>query len=269
MDKWHCNITNKPKNLTVGETFSISCEGQNPVAFKTPQITLSEQKDSHRLHVLKSSQKNLKSLELQVVSYRTGAFENIPFIITDGKNSVLGEGLSFSVESVLSKNPEKPNPSFGPWKTPYPIWWVFLSGAAIASLLVGLLIFGKVFSKRKEFVRKIQKRRGDLPPSKQFVNSLRKLDLESPNYIVYLSRFFRTFLENLLFIPVVKQPPSVVLKVLKKYNPPIYKSHGKRIFALLIEMDKLKHKKPKESICLELKKNCFYLAFDLEERRLS
>lgn len=266
MDKWSCVILNQPEKLTVGEKFSISCQGLEPVTFKNPQIVLPEQKDNYRLYVLKGFQKDLKSLKLQVVSYRTGAFENIPFIITDGENSVSVDGLFFSVESVLPEKPINPHPAFGPWKTPYPFWWLSLSGITLLSLLAGLLIFGNFFLKRKAFIRKIQNRRGEFLPSKQFINSLRKLDLESSSYIAHLSRFFRIFLEDLLFIPVLEHPPLIVLKYLRKYNNPLYKSHGDRIKALLNEMDTLKHKKTEENICHELKKSCFQLAFDLEER---
>ena len=199
-------------------------------------------------------------------SYRTGAFENKPFIITDGKNSVLGEGLSFSVESVLPEKPVKPHPAFGPWKTPYPLWWLSLSGVAVFLLLMGLMIFGRIFFKKRTFIRKIQSRRGESLPSKRFIIALRRLDIESSNYVKDLSRFFRIFLEDLLFIPTLEQPASTVQKFLKKYNKALYKSHGKRIETLLNEMDKLKNKKTKESVCQELKKSCFQLAFDLEER---
>lgn len=269
MDKWSCMITEQPGKITVGENFSVSCQGSEPVSFKDPQIVIPEQKESHRLHILKSLQRDLKSIELQVVSYRTGAFENTPFIITDGENSVLGEGLSFSVESVLPEKPVKPHPAFGPWKTPYPFWWISLSGIAFFLFLTGLMIFGRVFFKRRSFIKKIQSRCGPSLPSKRFINALRRMDLESPGYVKDLSRFFRIFLEDLLFIPTLEQPPSTVLKFLKKYNKAVYKSHGRRMENLLNEMDKLKSKKTTESFCQELKKNCFQLAFDLEEGRRS
>ena len=60
MDKWSCTVTEQPEKITVGEKFSVSCQGSEPMPFKNPQIVMSEQKENYHLYILKSFQKGFK-----------------------------------------------------------------------------------------------------------------------------------------------------------------------------------------------------------------
>lgn len=265
MDKWNCATTEKLKELTVGEKFIISCEGLKPLTFnENIKIILPQKKDSYRLYVLKTLKKSSQSLDLQVVSYRTGTF-NRPFIITDGKNSVSAEGLSFSVESVLSNN-SKPHPPFGPWQNPWPLWYLSSWGLSFVLLLVATFFFGRAFLKRKNFIEKINSRKGSDSPSKNFARNLRKKDIANPEYIKELEKLFKTFLEDLLLIPAYEKPPFIILRSLKKYNKVLHKSHGKKLKALLNEIEEFKNKKIEETLSWEIQRNSLNLAFELEER---
>ena len=267
MDKWNCVVFEQPEKITVGDKFSISCQGPEPVTFgENIQIILPQKKDSYRLHVLKILKKEPGFLELKVVSYRTGDFST-SFIITDGESQVLGEGLSFSVESVLSEKSQiKPHPPFGPWPSPWSLWRLSFLGMTLLLFLTACFVLGKGIIKRKNFIRKVKVRKGMNSPGQIFAKNLRRKEIASPSYMNNLDRLFRIFLEDLLFVSTLEHPPLVILKSLKKYNKVIYKSHGKRIEAILNEMTEFKNKKTSEDLCRELQKNCLQLAFELEER---
>ena len=265
MDKWNCATTEKLEKLTVGKKFTISCKGSEPLIFnENIKIIFPQKKDSYRLYVLKTLKKKPQSLDLQVVSYRTGIFD-MPFVITDGENSVSTEGLFFSVESVLSNN-SKPHPPFGPWQNPWPLWYLSAWGLSFFLLLAASFFFGRIFFKRKSFIEKINYRRGTNSPSKNFAKNLRKKDTADPEYIKKLEKLFKIFLEELLLIPARKKNPSVILRSLKKYNKILHKSHGKKLETLLNEMEEFKNKKIEETLSWEIQRNSLNLAFELEER---
>ena len=266
MDKWNCAVFKQPEKLTVGEKFSISCQGLKPVVFdKNIAIIFPQKKDNYRLYVLRSLQKASNSLELKVVSYRTGVFD-IPFIITDGNNRISAEGLSFTVDSVLEGKQEAPHPPFGPWTSPWPIWHWSLLGATLFLFLTACFLFGRRFLKRRNFIKRVKIRQGIDSHGKIFARNLRKKEVTSPNYVKNLDRFFRTFLEDQLGIPALGCSSLSIVKSLKKYNKAVYTSHRRRIEVLLNEIREFKDKKTDEDICRELRENCLQLVFDLEGR---
>ena len=268
MDKWNCAVTKRPDTLTVGEKFLLSCQGEKPVIFnQNLKVVFPHKEDSYRLHVLKSSQKDLHSLELQVVAWRTGDFQNIPFIITDGDSRVLVENLSFSVKSLLTEKSKAPHPPFGPWRSPILKWQLYCFVVAFLLLLAAAVIFLKSFFKRKRFIEKIRARGSTEAPGKTFVRRLREKDIDSPDYVSTLDRLFRIFLEDMFFVPSVEKSSLDILKHLKKYNRSLYKTQGSKIKAVLNELKEFKNKQTPESLCRELKINCLQLVFDLEEEK--
>ena len=266
MDKWSCAVVEQPEKLTVGDKFSISCQGVKPVIFgKNVAIIFPQKRDHYRLYVLESLQREPSSLELKVVSYRTGKFDT-SFIITDGSSRILGEGLFFTVDSVLAGKQGTPHPPFGPWASPWPFWYLSLLGATIFLFLAACFAFGRRLVKRRNFIRRVTIRQGMGLPGKTFARNLRRKEITSPSYVKSLDKLFRIFLEDQLFIPALGCSSLDIVKSLKKYNRLVYKSHSGKIKALLNEIKEFKDKKTDEDICRELKENCLQLVFDLEGR---
>lgn len=266
MDKWNCFIAKHPETLTVGEKFSLSCRGEKPVTFnENLKVVFPQKENSYRLHILKGVQGDSNSLDLQVVAWRTGDFQNIPFVITDGESQVLVENLSFSVKSVLTEKSKAPHPPFGPWKSPILQWQLYCLVLAFLLLLLATVIFFKIFFKRKRFIEKIRARRSAELPGKTFARCLREIDIDSPDYVSALDRLFRIFLEDMFFVPALEKPSEVILKHLKRYNRSLYKVYGSKIKAVLNGLNEFKNKQTSKSLCQEFKINCLELVFDLEK----
>ena len=124
-NKWQCQLNPIPKSITVGQKLNLFCKGEGAVFFKKPLfIQLTESAPPYSLHILKTIQLEQNSLILEVTSYRTGLF-NHPLFISDGKEKILVENFSFSVQSVLQekKQPISPYGAFGPFKDPLPLWY--------------------------------------------------------------------------------------------------------------------------------------------------
>ena len=278
MDEWSCAVSEQPGKITVGDILSVSCQGEKPVAFNTAglRIVFPQKEHSFRLYILAGSQPDPHSLDLQAASYRTGEFSDLPFIITDGNVSVRAKDLSFSVQSVWKKGAQiKPNPPFGPWTSPQPLWKTAWQAAALLLFLAGAAFFGRAVFQRRKFIKEVMRRRAEnkeASPGKLFIRSIRGMDIAAPGFAPALARRFRIFLENRLFVPAKERSPEKILKSLKKHRRALYKGYGKRIAAALNETDRLaaesrrfSGQSERENILYELRENCIQLSLDLEK----
>ena len=194
--KWYCQFKNPPKSITVGEKLNLLCRGSQPVSLQNEVYIASlNNKPLYSLHVLKTLKKEANFLALEVTSYRTGTFK-IPFLITDGKQSIMVENLSFSVKSVLKKPKEETEPygPFGPFKPALPFWYILMVTVILSCLIACIGIFVYRIFKRKKFIQTLLKRQTYLNPSKFFILHLRQ---DKTNSIKRLEFLFKTFFRGL------------------------------------------------------------------------
>ena len=267
-NKWQCQLNPLPKQITVGQKLNLFCKGERAVSFKQPlSIRLKEEGLPYSLHILKTIKNKENLLILEVTSYRTGLF-NSPFFISDGEKKVLVENLSFPVQSVLpeSKQAISPHGAFGPFKDPLPLWYWLSLSLSFVFLAVCMALFIRRLWKRKRFLQKVISRKTYLHPSKFFVRGLRKKEEDSQNYTKYMEDLFKTFLEDLFFIPAVNTDHKKIMKNLKKQHIQIYKKEGEAIRQVLNEFFALQDKSPNKQNLKKIKKLCQDTVFRLDEK---
>lgn len=272
MAKWKCKFKTTTSPITVGDKLVMACEEDlttppsSPLTYlnKDLQIVFPNKKDQYRLKVLKTLYTEKNSIDLEVVTYRTGKFQG-DFLITDGINTLEVKPFAFEVASVLSKNKtqnQKSHPPFGPWlQAPSALY----SGLLIFSIILfcsflAWLIF--IYNKRKTLSKTIQKRIRSHSPSKVFIKNLRLLSQTDSKKIEHL---FRVTLENLFCIFAVEKKPHNILFQLRKYHPRIYKKYKSDIFQIFKEFEALKTSQNKQPDLLKIQKLCKNLIFSLEE----
>lgn len=268
-NKWQCNFNKPPEQITVGQKLVMLCKGDQALSFNDPvRIEFLDNKQIYSLQVLKTLKKEDHFLALEVVSYRTGKFKS-PFIITDGEKSLVIENFSFSVQSVLNKTkqPIKPHGPFGPFKPPLPLWYLSTMILTLCFFTACIFIFLHRFFKRRKFIQKVLSRKTHLNPSKFFILNLRKQKKDSPHSLKILENLFKTFLEDLFFIPAVNQTNEQIMKSLKRYEYKIYKKEGQKINQILNEFSSLKQNTKNNKTFLKLKQVCQEMVFLLDTKK--
>ena len=260
---WQCAVPEKPDRIQVGQKLEIFCEGKDRRDFAGDlQIVFSNAKDLHKLYIVKTLHKTPFSVRFSAVPWRAGDFQNIPFTLSDGKVFAEAEGLSFSVESVLTEK-SSVHPPFGPWKEPWPKALLFSSAAAALLLLLASGIFLRALFKRRRFIQTVLQRRKDASACKQFIRALREKN--APLAAADLEKLFQTFIEDCLFIPAIQQRPEAILKNFKLYHKKLAGQFGKKAAALLHEIQICKEDED-PNIAKELEKNARELAVELSAR---
>ncbi len=267
--QWQCNFNKPPLQITIGQKLLILCKGDKKASLTAPiRIDFLDNKQAYSLYVLKTVKKEPHFLALEVTSYRTGKF-NSPFIITDGKESLLIKNLSFSVQSVLNQTeqPVQPHGPFGPFKPPLPIWYLSATILTSVCLIVCLFSFLNRLFKRKRFIQTVLNRKTYLDPSKSFIINLRKQKDDSIHAIKKLETLFKIFLEDLLFIPAIGKTNNQIMSYLKKYHRHIYKQEGHKLYQILNEISALKQSPGDKTTFLKLKNICQDMVFLLEKNK--
>ncbi len=264
--KWSCQFKNPPDPITVGQKLLMLCEGDAKKAFQDSiRIEFLDKKLDYSLYVLKALNREEHFLALKVAPYRTGDFK-APFIITDGKESLMIEDFSFSVQSVLkeSKQPAQPYGPYGPFKPPLPFWHLAALALSFGCLAGWLCILLNRLFKRKRYIQKILSRKNHLNPSKAFILGLRRLKIDSTSFAGDLERLFQAFLEDLFFIPAVGQTTDQIMKHLKKQYPAVYKKEGPSLRQTLNELSSPALDK---KASFALKKVCQNMVFLLDDKK--
>ena len=214
-NNWQCYFKKVPDKITVGDSLILLCDGDSKLNLTEPvQIEFLDGKQNYSLVVLKTIQKEDYFLALQTAPYRTGPFEQ-SFYITDGRNKIQIDNLTFEVQSVLTKQELMPYGPFGPFKLKPDLGYVFGIGLSIIVLAFFASLFVYRFFKRKKFARSVLNRSSHLNPSKFFVVNLRKEQKDLIQSVQYLEHLFKTFLEDCLLIPAVNQSNGRIIKNLK------------------------------------------------------
>ena len=267
--KWQCQFKDPPKSITVGDKLLLLCDGEARKNLQKPiRIEFLDGKRNYSLHVLKTLRTEERFLALEVTSYQTGAF-NHPFKITDGKQSLVIDNLSFAVQSVLKETKKQPKPhgSFGPFKPPLPIPHLTAILLTLLFATGAFLIFLNRAIKRKKYIQKILNRKTYFNPSKSFILGLRQKTKNSDYSGQKLEELFKQFLEDLFFIPAIDKTTEQIMKSLKQYHFPVYKKEGPDLRQLLNELSSLNQKTKFKKTFHKMKKVCQDMVFLLDNQR--
>ena len=264
-NNWQCYFKNITKQITVGDSLNLLCDGETQQEFKAPiKIEFLDKKHDYSLVVLETLKNEDYFLSLKVTSYRTGTFQQ-SFYITDGVNKLQIDNLSFEVHSVLTQKEIKPYGPYGPFKLQPHLLYVFTFSLSVLVVAFFSFLFTYRFFKRKKFIQSVFNRKSHSNPSKFFSVSLRKEQKDLIQSINHLERLFKTFLEDCLFIPALNQSHKQIIKNLKQYHPSIYKKEGSKVFQILNEFLEVKKGQIDRKSYFELKKFCQRLVFVIEE----
>ena len=265
-NKWKCHLKKRPEKITVGDLLLISCDGETPLPLNGENLSIRfpNPKHKYKLHILQVGRLDPLSAELAVTSYRAGDFRE-SFFVTDGEREFLVEGLKFSVQTLLPKTPLAPHPPFGPWSAPLPLFYLTLWGFVLIFFLLISALRIRVFLSRKNFLKKVEKRK-ETRPAKTFARSVRRYDEKNPDFIPLLEKAFKLFLENSFFVPAESAPSSETLGALKKYCPAVYGKHGRKLKQTLNEFQYFRENKSGggAEAAFQLKQTCFRLVFEME-----
>ena len=263
---WQCYFKGVPKQITVGDSLNLFCDGDTPLKLKEPiKIEFLDESYNYSLVVLETLKKEDYFLALKTTPYKTGSFKQ-SFYITDGENKLQIDNLSFKVQSVLTKKLAKPYGPYGPFKLNPDLLYTVSFTLSILVLSVFSSMFIYRFIKRRSFIQAILKRPAHLKPSKSFVVSLRKEQKNLLQSAKHLETSFKLFLENCLFIPVIEKSNNQIMKSLKNYHPNLYKHEGLNIRQVLNELSAVNKEIDKKSY-FELKQLCQKLVFLIEETK--
>ena len=152
--QWNCRLETQPKDgaFTVGEIFTLVCEGES-VQFDSAEVSfLTYEKNAYLLNILKAVKIESNETVFEATSYRVGKVDlsEVVAAVGDEQKFRLG-GLVIPMKSVM--NPAKPQKEpfgpIGPMKLSYPKWlWLSIIGTIL------LVIGWSVFSFRRRVQRK-------------------------------------------------------------------------------------------------------------------
>lgn len=226
--KVHCYFQDNA-TFTVGEIRLLTCKGDIPALLPSVKTQFQDESKKYALHVLETVSIQNQEITLKVTGYQTGNYKSPVFWLTDGQHSIIVEGLSWKIPSVLTSE-TGPYPAYGPWKIKIPLWyevsWIFL---AISFFIFGFFIFKK--HRRKVFIQQRTADRLDgKSPVQYFIRQLSSLFVlkkNSKTFLIQLQNSFREFLENQFEIPL-ENPAHKILK---------YKSIDKKARQILSELE--------------------------------
>lgn len=266
--KWNCYFKNPPETITVGQKLLLLCDGEPKNKLQNPvRIEFLDKKHDYSLYVLKTLKTENNFLALEVTSYRIGQFK-YPFVITDGEQGFAVEDLSFTVQSVIGTKQDTPKAygPFGPFAPSLPLWFLLITIFSLVCLFISIFVFIKRLLKRKAFVQLVLNRKTYLDPSKFFILGLRKQTKNSDYSIKKLEMLFKSFLEDLFFIPAKNKTTIQIMKNLKKNQNLIYKKEGQNLQQILNELSSVDHKTINEKTFINLKKVCQNIVFLLDQK---
>ena len=259
-----CHFDEIKDPLTVGDVFKMHCEWSlyavmsSPVRIEFPRKetkTMPMQnslKETHpwALFVLETISVFPGRGSFKVTSYKPGSY-NTRFNIVSDQGAVTVEPLSWEVKSVIPKEKKgkiKPYPPYGPWRKASFLWYWFLWGISLLSLMIFITLKIRAFIKKKNKIREVKKRLKNKKAFREFISQLNLLAREahgtdSKKVISKLNTFFRLFLENEFFIFAIKEEPKKIIKEINKYHPFIYKQELKPVLDFFLEIEKLSAEK--------------------------
>ena len=247
MKPWKCQIKalQRPLDqLRVGDKFELSCS--NPEAFKkkfgdTPYVVFKDDQKEFSVNILELKLDEHQEASFVATSYKAKEHKDLAFTVTDGEVSFPVDSLSFSVQSVLTKDSKMLGPT-APIKMFYaPLFWWTL-GAVLATAVLSLAY---IFYKKYRWKKALEDVEFNVQTSYQnFYTLTRKLLRQSRDTqgqilkLDELQKGFLLFLASAFRIPFHKKSfPffSFKKRILKKYQN-YYVKHEKELSDLMSDL---------------------------------
>ncbi len=228
---WKCEPKFENPEITVGEIYSVTCEGAQ-MAWKKPELEVVMPQDfKYHFHVTTFDEVTPQKIKFSAVTYKTGQYKlTDQIVITDGENKINLSPWDLKVASVIEpQNGEEPKPfgPFGPFQLEWPLWmWVAL-GVFVISILSTALIFIWDQQRRRKWAFWVAEYTTALSPYHQFYKDFRRLSRLSqptPDDLSKLEESFRLYFLRELKVPTLNEPADWVLKWLRKKNPMLSKN---------------------------------------------
>ncbi len=148
LNDWSCDFKiDSAATLTVGQKFGILCQGAtdlNPNL--SPAIINSKDSPNYDLVLLRHKFKSKNELFLSVASWRTGTHKLKSLKLSVSENSILLDGPTIKVDSVLESNSKMNLPPGAIVKSPPAYVWYLL----VIILFLGLCYFFKIYRRSRK-----------------------------------------------------------------------------------------------------------------------
>lgn len=255
---WNCELTPVDNPITVGSFQTLSCIGETPISYEeTPlKIEFQDANFDFSLYVLEWLTKDPNKITATVTSYKAGDFQNPVFVIKNGQGIFKVQNLSWTVQSVLEGQEEKPIPSYGPFGLQWP-WW-YWGGIVFLILLVLIFIYSKIKKvwDRKKLIEQLMSHATALTPYNQFNKDLRvqirnwqqveilkkvgETQKARQEIISSTEKIFRQYLMRELLIPTLEWSDAQIIAEIKKRHPEVYETSALEIMKIFREFEQVK-----------------------------
>lgn len=254
--QWECQITSTPqvpeKGFTVGEVFTLSCQGSELDLVEPLRLNWAEEKQ-YSIVLLKKLELTKTKIAYEATSYRTGNSEH-PFLdFVDANNGgFISQPLKLSVGSVLPQPPpESPYGPVAPMAMGWPVW-LFFAALVVFLVIVGWFgLFLRRRLQRKNLEKNIRKFLSPMGSYHQFSKDIRKLrsgvlfserhEWSSPqvqDYMVQLNEHFRMFLLREFTVPATTWSSRQTQNDIRRKAKFSYHVFGESLRKALQEMDR-------------------------------
>jgi hypothetical protein len=254
MSEAHCNLQTPDGNLTVGQEFSVTCDGALPhLDIAKTEIRLDEA-DRYKLHLL-SMQQTDNQLQLVVTSYEVGDHQLKAVQLVDPTNSLVLGDLSFSVKSVLDPKepPSEPYGPRGPLGLSLP-WWYYALWVVVIAVVVGYVVRRlRQYWQKKKLIEEMVNQGSALTPYHQFTKTIRQLqrqhlflaepagtvpEEEKKAVLSELENSYRLFLGRSFLLPTLQWNDGQILSDLRRSHRSLFRVQGEKIRQLLREYER-------------------------------
>ncbi|OQW47917.1 MAG: hypothetical protein A4S09_14050 [Proteobacteria bacterium SG_bin7] len=242
---WNCE-PKFPENvqMDVGRIYDVTCSGPSVAWIKSDLEVEMPQDWKHFFHVVDFDEVTAERIKFSATSYKTGEYR-LPnnIVITDGENRVTLTPWNLKIESVVRAQPgmePQPYGPFGPFLLEWPLWMWITLGVFVVSAIGSVLAIYWERRRKKIWANIVAGYTTALKPYHQFYKDYRRLSrLTEPRLedLSKLNEAFRLYFLRELKVPTLKEPPSFVLKWLKKRNPSLSKNIKSDLFMILREME--------------------------------
>lgn len=239
LNDWLCDVTISPEaSITVGQTFTITCEGSTKLNPQDEILIFPDQENNqYDLVVLDKQIQNENKVFIKATSWKTGDHNYSDYTLVVGGNIIEVKGPKFKVKSVLESETQMNLPS-GPYVPQLPL--VAQAAIVVAVLLafVGVFLWFHLNKKYDHALLKMHAFKTSLTPYNELNKQMRAFDLElsqledfsAGSHLIYgwtqrLDQILMTYLsltinEPLFYYTSAQKRRRVIQKFLKKKRMP-------------------------------------------------
>ena len=248
---WTCNFE-KPQNPpTVGATFSVTCQGDIPVAWHEGplQVTFDKKENAYSLFVLNADKLESNQVVLTVTGYKAGDHHPEFIRFNQGQAGFEVAKPTWKIQSVLKQGEQvQPYPSFGPWSLGFPMWIII--AFAVLLMVIGFFVFRQVrrYSQRKRMREELRLHRTALTPINQFYRDARQLrrglnvaqdEAAIKTIATGLNKEFRLYILREFEIPTLEWSDRAILEDLRRRHKHVYGHAAEPLKKTLRELARL------------------------------